>query len=137
MSEAREIVDRMIRSWNDHDPAWMDNFSDDAELSAPGIEGSGSEPIRTIYSLWQDAFADVHVRPVAIYVDGDSFSLRAVIEGTHTGTFNAPGLAPIEATNRKISVPFANIATVRNGKVNSLAIYIDRAEVMAQLGVGG
>jgi len=137
MSEAREILDRSIRLWNDHDTGWMDLYSDDAKVTAPGFEGAGSDAIRMSYSLWQDAFPDCSARIRSTYVDGDTVIQQGIFQGTHTGTFDAPEQAPIDATNKKVSIPFVNICTVRNGKVNSWALYFDRAELMAQLGVGG
>jgi steroid delta-isomerase-like uncharacterized protein len=138
MSEAREVLDRAIRLWNDHDySGWMELFSDDVELSAPGFEGSGSEALRMTCSLWKDAFPDNQSRVTSTYVEGDTVVQQAVFEGTHTGTFNAPEQAPIEATNKKLALRHVNICTVRNGKVKSWALYFDRADLMDQLGAGG
>lgn len=136
MDEAREIIDRGVRLWNDRDPAYMDLFTHDAELSIPSFKGSGAEAVRTFYSVWQNAFPDNQVRPVGIYQDGDVGILQGVFEGTHTGALNIPEQSSIEATNQKVSVPFAQIYTVRNGKVKSLTGYFDPAGLMSQLGIG-
>jgi ketosteroid isomerase-like protein len=138
MSEAREILDRAIGLWNDHDKsAWSDLLSDDIKVEAPGFEGSGVEAAQTVYSSYQDAFADANSRMTSTYVDGDTVIQLGVFTGTHTGTLNAPGQAPIEATNKKVSIRFASICTVRNGKINRWTLYSDRAEVMEQLGAAG
>jgi ketosteroid isomerase-like protein len=74
---------------------------------------------------------------VGIYQDGDVAVLEAVFEGTHTGALNVPEQSPLEATNQKVSIPFTQVHTVRNGKVKSLTGYFDSAALMSQLGVGG
>jgi predicted ester cyclase len=88
-------------------------------------------------SLWKEAFPDNQSRVTSTYVEGDTVVQQAVFEGTHTGTFNAPEQAPIEATNKKLALRHVNICTVRNGKVKSWALYFDRADLMDQLGAGG
>jgi predicted ester cyclase len=87
--------------------------------------------------LWQDAFPDCNAQIKTTYVDGDTVIQQAIFQGTHTGRLNAPEQAPIDATTRKASFPFVNICTVRDGKITSWALYFDRADLMAQLGVGG
>jgi predicted ester cyclase len=137
MGDAREAGERMPRLWNGHDiSGWTDLFAD-AELSGPGLKGSGAETARTFYSVWQDAFPDTQVRVRGLYEDGDTVIQEAIFEGTHTGTFNVPGRSPIEATNKKVSLPYTAIATVQNGKVQRFTLYFDRAELMSQLDVDG
>ena len=138
MADAREIADHVIVRWNDHDkPNWVDTFTDSARLTAPGFEASGSDAVRGAYALWQDAFPDCHVRIRATYVDGDTAVQDGVFEGTHTGAFTAPGQAPIEATDNKVSLSFVSILTMRNGKIDGWALYLDRVELLAQLGAIG
>ena len=78
-----------------------------------------------------------YCRVQATYLDGDTAIQQAVFEGTHTGSFNVPEQPPIGATNKKVHLPFVNILTTREGKVSSWLLYFDRAELLAQLGVGG
>jgi predicted ester cyclase len=137
MSDARETIQQMIRLWNDRDPAWPDQFDEDAEITAANFKMSGPEAARTFRSLWQDAFPNCQVRTLGIYQDGDVAVLEAVFEGTHTGTLNLPEQSPIEATNQKVSIPFTQVHTVRNGRVRRLTGYFDSAAMMSQLGLGG
>jgi predicted ester cyclase len=137
MGDARETGERLVRLWNDHDPAWSDVFIDNAELRGPGFKCSGSEAGRVVYSPWQDAFPDTQARVIATHEDGDTLIQEAIFEGTHTGTFNVPEQSPIEATNNKVSLPYTAIITVQDGQIQRFALYFDRAELMSQLGVGG
>jgi ketosteroid isomerase-like protein len=138
MSDAREILYRANRLWNDHDESgWMALIADDIELTVPGFYGSGSEAARMVYSSFQDAFPDTQTPIKSTYVEGDTVIQQGIFEGTHTETFKVPGQAPLEATNKKVLIPFVHICRVRDGKVNSWALYFDRAELTAQLGVGG
>jgi steroid delta-isomerase-like uncharacterized protein len=136
MGETRDLVEQSARVWNDHDKTgWGNTFSSDAEMTAPGgITGSGPEAVAMFYDLWQDAFPDNQVRIVGIYEDGSTGILQAVFEGTHTATLHVPG-QPIEATGKRVSVPFINVDTVNEGKIAAFTLYFDRAELLAQLGV--
>jgi predicted ester cyclase len=138
MGGPREILERAISVWNGHDiSGWVEQFADDAEFSGPNFKISGSEAAQMFYSVWHDAFPDNQVRSVAIYEDGDTVILQGVFEGTHTGTFGIPEQSPIEATNQKVSIPFAQINTVRNGKVKGLTGFFDLGGLMSQLRAGG
>jgi hypothetical protein len=106
MGDARETGERLLRLWNDHDPAWSDLFVENAELIGPGFKSSGSEAARVIYSPWQDAFPDTHARINDAHEDGDTVIQEAVFEGTHAGTFAIPEQPAIEATNNKVSLPY-------------------------------
>jgi len=137
MGDPREVIERAVRVWNDHDNSgWLEQFTDDAELSGPNFKASGSEAARMFYSVWKDAFPDNQVRVVAIYEDGDIGVIQGILEGTHTGTFNAPDQSPLEATNKKVALPYVNVITARNGKIKSLVGYFDLGGLTSQLRAG-
>lgn len=106
----------------------------DAELAGPGVSGSGTEIVNMFYSLWQDAFPDNQVRPVAIFADGDTAIMQAVFECTHTETFNAPN-QPIPATGKRVSIPYVLLTRWGGGKTTNFTLYFDRVELLSQLGV--
>ena len=80
MGEARALLEQNVKAWNDHDSAgWMGDFSPDAEPAAPGVSGSGTDMARLFYSVWPDAFPDNQVRPFAIFEDGGTAVLAALM----------------------------------------------------------
>jgi hypothetical protein len=52
MGEARNLEEQNIKAWNDHDSSgWVGDFSPDAELTSPGVSGSGTDIVRMFYSI--------------------------------------------------------------------------------------
>jgi predicted ester cyclase len=135
MGNTRTRLEQSVEHWNAHDPAaWVGDFGPDAQVAAPGISGSGTEMVRTLYSTWQDAFPDNEVRPVGLFEDGATAILQAEFHGTHTGTMNAPDQT-IPATGRRVTIPFVTIETFDGDKITQFTLYFDRAELLGQLGL--
>jgi steroid delta-isomerase-like uncharacterized protein len=136
MGAAGSLMEDNVAAWNAHDEAaWSGTFAQDATLSGPGgVRGTGSEMVSTFYHLWQDAFPDNEVRIVRIVDGGDSVVQEAVFEGTHTEALNAPG-GSIPATGKRVSIPFALVNEVSEGRFTSFALYFDQMELLTQLGL--
>lgn len=135
MSEARTLQEQNIQHWNSHDPdAWAGDFSSDATVVGPGAAGSGTEMVKTFYSIWQDAFPDNEVRVIDIFEDGGTAILRAEFQGTHTQTMHAPDQT-IPATGRRVNIPFVTVDRIVEGKITEFALYFDRAELLGQVGL--
>jgi steroid delta-isomerase-like uncharacterized protein len=135
MGEARAVQEQNTRHWNAHDPAaWVGDFSPDAKIVGPGAGGSGTEMVKTFYSIWQDAFPDNEVEVINIFEDGGTTILQAEFHGTHTETMNAPDQT-IPATGRRVNIPFVTIDRVDGGKIKEFTLYFDRAELLGQLGL--
>lgn len=110
MGEARARLEQNIEHWNAHDSAaWVGDFSPDAQVVGPGASGSGTEMVRTFYSIWQDAFPDNELRVIGIFEDGATAILQGEFHGTQTETMNAPE--------------------------QQFTLYFDRAELLGQLGL--
>ena len=136
MGTVRGLQEAHVKAWNDHDEAsWVETFSPGATLNGPGgVQGSGTDMVKTFYHLWQDAFPDNQARTVRIVDSGDAATLEAVFEGTHTGTLNAPGGA-IPATGKRVALPFVTVAAVADDRFTSFALYFDQMELLSQLGL--
>ena len=135
MGEARARLEQNIKSWNAHDSAaWVGDFSPDAHVTGPGASGSGTEMVRTFYSIWQDAFPDNEVRVIDIFEDGPTAILQAEFQGTQTETMNAPEQT-IPATGRRVNLPFVVVNRFDGGKIKQFTLYFDRAELLGQLGL--
>ena len=51
------------------------------------------------------AFPDFKFNETSASESGDTATIKHQISGTHTGTFNVPGLPPIPATGKKFLLP--------------------------------
>jgi hypothetical protein len=52
MGEPRDLIKRINIAWNGHDQAgWGAAFSAEAEMTAPGANGTGPEAVRMFYAL--------------------------------------------------------------------------------------
>lgn len=86
------------------------------------------------------AFADFTFHETSASENDDTAAIRHTISGTHTGTFNVPGLPPIPATGRKFTLPEGvSIFTFKDGKATQC---LDQAapdsglpSILRQLGV--
>jgi steroid delta-isomerase-like uncharacterized protein len=135
MGEARALQEQNIQHWNAHDSAaWVGDFSPDAKVVGPGVGGSGTEMVKTFYSIWQDAFPDNEVQVINIFEDGGTTILQAEFHGTHTEAMNAPDQT-IPASGRRVNIPFVTIDKVDGGKITEFTLYFDRAELLGQLGL--
>jgi len=90
----------------------------------------GREGARQMLTAMFQAFPDVHIELEQILASGDHVVSRAVVSGTHKGSF--AGIAP---TNKKVSWRSCNISELRNGKVTRSRLYADNVSLFRQLGV--
>jgi ketosteroid isomerase-like protein len=136
MGETKRVIERSLEAWNAHDKAgWTGVISDDCDLVGPGgLSGSGRELRDLFYSMWQDAFPDNRITPVAILEDGENGVLEAIFEGTQTSALKAPGGA-IPPTHKRIKTHFVVVEKVSGGRVQSFHLYFDQVELLTQLGV--
>ncbi len=136
MATSKAVMEATIAIWNARDhSAWLTTFSETCEFKGPGgFAGSGPPFTELFWSLWQDAFPDNHITPVAILADDDLCALEAVFEGTHTGTLQAPS-STIPPTGKPVQLEYTIIATIRDGRWQRLALYFDQVALLTQLGL--
>jgi len=97
--------------------------------------GSGTEMVKTFYSIWQDAFPDNVATIIAAVAEGDEAIQESVFAGTHTETFHLPDGQDIPPTGKRVAIPYTLGLTYREGKCSSFRLIFDRAELMTQLGL--
>ncbi|HEY7123818.1 MAG TPA: nuclear transport factor 2 family protein [Ktedonobacterales bacterium] len=63
------------------------------------------------------AFPDFKFNETSASESGDTATIKHKITGTHTGTFNIPGMPAIPATGKKFALPEeASVFTFKDGK---------------------
>jgi steroid delta-isomerase-like uncharacterized protein len=130
--ENLQLVEQMIAALNARD---LDRYVQSIDASyvgeselAPG-PASGPSGARQMLEMLLTAFPDLRVEVEQALASGDFVVVRALLTGTHKGTY--AGVAP---TNKSVSWGGCNVVEVRNGKAIRSRIYADNASVLRQLG---
>ena len=77
-----------------------------------------------------DAFPDLRFDVVQQFADGDKVITQKTISGTHLAEFEG-----VPATGKSVRFDYADIVTVRDGQVTEHWMFLDRLELMSQIGV--
>ena len=94
----------------------------------------GPDGMRQFMQFWVSAFKDARVDVKRVIATDTHVVTEFIGRGTHTGTLETPA-GSIPATNRRVEVPYCEVATIENGKFVSGATYFDTTTIMQQLGV--
>ena len=89
----------------------------------------GHQGLRQMLTTMFQAFPDLHIEVEDLIASGDHVVSRAVLTGTHKGSF-----AGVPATNKKVSWHGCNVVEVKNGKAIRSRMYADNLSLMRQLG---
>ena len=132
-SEMRELVERLVDSWNAHDPDAVahcyapDAISVDITLTEP-LHGRAA--IRNAAAMYMRAFPDIHFDIRRIRCEGDVICEEWRASGTHDGD-----LMGLEPTHRKGTTLGCNVIQVDDeGLIHSETTYWDAAGLYRQLG---
>jgi steroid delta-isomerase-like uncharacterized protein len=132
-SDMKELVERLVESWNAQDPDAVascyatDAVSRDITVSEPL---RGRDAIRNAAAMYMRAFPDIHFDIRRIACDGDVICEEWRATGTHEG--DLMGLQP---TNRTGTTLGCNVIQIGNdGLIRSETTYWDAAGLYRQLG---
>jgi steroid delta-isomerase-like uncharacterized protein len=132
-SDARKLIERLVRAWNDHDADAVascyatDAVSRDVTLAEPL---RGRDAIRNAVETYIRAFPDIRFEIRRIACDGDLICEEWRATGTHEG--DLMGLPP---TNREGTTIGCNVIEVGDdGLIHSETTYWDAAGLYRQLG---
>ncbi len=129
LATVRGMEDALSRAANNMedyftaDFIWRGNVGCGTKQGLAAFRRNWQAPIRA-------AFADRTYTTEKFLADGDWASCFGVLEGTHVGPFM--GIAP---TGRRIRVPYMDFWRVEDGRIADNPVFVDFADVMAQLGV--
>jgi heme-degrading monooxygenase HmoA/ketosteroid isomerase-like protein len=135
--DTRSLIERDVELWNTKDyegwMAGMDLFRMSAQAPG-GMRMTGREAAETMWNTWQQAFPDNQLETLAIHADdrGGVHEFRAT--GTHTGTLRGPA-GEIPATGRTVRMNVCDVYECDGGKITSVHLYFDQAELLSQLGL--
>ena len=130
--ENLQLAEQMIAALNARD---LDRYVQSIDASYIGESELASGPVtgpsgaRQMLEMLLAAFPDLRIEVEQALASGDFVVMRALLTGTHKGTY--AGVAP---TNKSVSWRACNVVEVRNGKAIRSRIYADNASLLRQLG---
>jgi steroid delta-isomerase-like uncharacterized protein len=134
--DVRELAERATQAFNAHDSAALrDLTAEDCTFWSPGgVTATGREAVVEANAMWFRACSDARVTVTKLVVEGDTMAEEGVFEGTHDGVLKTP-MGDVPATGRKMHGEYVNIATIRDGKMATQKLYLDRMQIAEQLGL--
>ena len=124
-----------------HDEAFN---AQDAEgrraVEAPDIEAvlpgglvlRGPEQTLGITMAFWKALPDARIVADNLFVAGETVVAEGALTGTHTGTFRAPQ-GDVPASGNPVSLRYASVKQIRDGKVTREHLYFDQLEFLQQI----
>lgn len=131
------LIEREVTLWNERDQAGWLALCDLHRLQATapgGMHLSGQEAAEAIWDTWNDAFPDNRLATVSIHADDQGGVYEGRFVGTHSGALRGPA-GDVGPTGRMVDMWFAVVHECDDGKITSMHVYYDQADLLAQLGV--
>jgi predicted ester cyclase len=134
--EARQVVERGIKSFNAHDmEALARDSAPDIEATSPGdVRLKGPQAVKEYNNNWIKAFPDARVEASKIHTAGNTVIVEGIFTGTHDGTLQTPN-GNVPATGRKVRGEFIQVFEVDRGLVRRDTLIFDQVQLMTQLGM--
>jgi steroid delta-isomerase-like uncharacterized protein len=135
MADAMAATRRHDDAFNAHDAdARMASETPDIESILPGgITLRGPQEVVSFLAIFWDALPDAKLTYEREVAAGDTVVIEGTLTGTHTGTFRGPA-GDIPASGNAITLRYASVKRVRDGKVASERLYFDQLDFLQQLG---
>jgi ketosteroid isomerase-like protein len=135
-SEAAAVVARFYTAFDEGDVAAAAALADDAlEMMDPGLGTvHGPGPFREYLATLKRAVPDAKA-VIERTLEADD---TVVVEGRFVGTFTGPLASPdgdIDPNGARVDLSFADVSTVRNGKLVAYHTYYDQLGLLTQLGL--
>jgi ketosteroid isomerase-like protein len=137
-SDAAAVVGRFYEAFDDGDIDTAVGLADDAvEMIDPGLGTVyGPGPFRDYLATLKRAVPDARVVVERTHEAGGA----VIVEGRFVGTFTGPLASSdgeISPTGATVDLRFADVSTVRDGKLISYHTYYDQLGLLTQLGLMG
>lgn len=133
----RSIARAVLSAFQSHDlGAFREQLAPDAcfidVVSNNRVDGADSMIDAVAPTL--AAFPDLEVEVVSLTVDGERAVAELMRRGTHTGPLRTPE-GEIPATENRARMPEVIVMEMDEGVVAEMRAYLDRHDIMKQLGV--
>jgi predicted ester cyclase len=135
MTDPVEAARRYDAAFNAQDAAARGaNLTHDTEAMLPGgLALHGPEQVVAVARSFWEALPDGKISSEHEVAAGDTVVTEGRLSGTHTGTFRG-AQGEIPASGSRVSLRFASVKLIRDGKVASERLYFDQLEFLQQIG---
>jgi steroid delta-isomerase-like uncharacterized protein len=130
-----EVARRHDEAWNSKDvEARTALCSPDIETELPGgMQLRGLDQVNQMEAVFWEALPDSQIKRLEEFVAGETVITEGTLSGTQTGPFRTPQ-AEIPPSGNHVSLRYASVKRVADGKLVSEHLYFDQMEFMMQLG---
>jgi predicted ester cyclase len=138
MPTVQEALERNITALNARDlAAYLANQRPDVEFTLPGgVQLRGRDAVAGYMQAMWTAFPDGVIAFTSTLLSDSGAAVEIEFTGTHTGPLASPE-GTIPPTGRKVRLQSASILQIRDGLIASEHVYLDPAQMAAQLGLAG
>jgi ketosteroid isomerase-like protein len=132
---ATERVVAYLKAIDAHDrDAVRDAYTENVEIRTPGTELYGRQAATAWIDVFLRAFPDIHHDILTIVEVGEHVALEAGVTATHTGPLASPG-GDIRPTGSAVTLDYADVFQIADGRIRSEHVYFDQITFLAQLGL--
>ncbi|MFE5485860.1 ester cyclase [Streptomyces sp. NPDC056527] len=139
MGEARAVMDRLTEAMTTPDPdtkVIADLYAEDAVAITPDVgEVRGRDAIVEYLRTMTDSVPEATYTSLHKYEIGDTAIDEGIFSGRNTGPILLPTGETLPPTGKEVSIRGVDIATVRNGRIESYRLYYDQMQFLDQLGL--
>jgi predicted ester cyclase len=117
-----DLVKKGLKAWENADEETSSSLiADDFQMSGPVPQPIGKREFLGLMHSIHAGMPDFAFNVSSFEEDGDAVIACSHITATHTGTLILPGMPPIPATGKKVSLPEeVQTYTFKDGKVKRL-----------------
>ncbi|MFI8521082.1 ester cyclase [Streptomyces sp. NPDC085481] len=137
MGEARTVMDRLTEAVTKPDlDAIAELFAEDAVALTPD-EGEirGRDAIVEYWRSLAEPIPDATFTPLHQYEIGDTAIDEGIYSGVNTGPIPLPTGETLPPTGKTVNIRGVDLATVKDGRIESYRLYFDQMEFLDQLGL--
>lgn len=132
-----QIGRALLDGFNNHNlDNWIDNLSEQVEVSYPGARDGLPKPFAIAYNqAFINAFPDINFVILREIANDERVVIEWAATGTHTAPLQTLSGKVIPATNRSGTLKGMFIVDSKDGKIVREASYWDQLELLAILGL--
>ena len=141
MTAVTDLTERILKAYNAAD---IDGIADCYAIDTVQVHpffpapNQGREGVKAAEGPMFAAFSDIDWHAVRVIESGEWAVVESVVSATHTNEMPTPDGNVVPATNKRITIPMANVIRVDDdGLIAEEHRYMDVAGMLGQLGLLG
>ncbi|MFD7322442.1 ester cyclase [Streptomyces sp. NPDC059875] len=139
MGEARAVMDRLTEALTTKNPDLKvagDLYAEDAVAYFPDVgEVRGREAVIEQWRTMTDSIPEATYTSLNKYEIGDTAIDEGTFSGRNTGPIVLPTGETLPPTGKVVTIRGIDLATVKDGRIQSYRLYFDQMQFLDQLGL--